>query len=84
MSLKFDDGEPIKVRLSAVFRAAVGGLADEDIDLWAARIEDGWLLADYREANGDIRRYAVPQQHVVYVRQLMPQEVVQEPQQSGG
>lgn len=68
--MKFRTDSPIDVRLSAVFRTAVGWPTDSDIPLWAASIEDGWLLADYRESNGDIRRYAIPPEHVIYVRQL--------------
>lgn len=77
--MKFDQRAPIDVRLSATFRAALGGLPDADIPLWAATIEDGWLLADYKEQSGDIRRYAIPPEHVIYVRQLLPSTSVTEP-----
>jgi hypothetical protein len=83
--MKFNTGAAIEVRLSAAFRAAIGMQQDADIQLWGAELgAGGWLLADYREANGDIRRYAVPPGHVIYVRQLMPQEITQAPQQTGG
>lgn len=77
--MKFRTDTPIDVRLSATARTALGGLPDADIPLWGAEIEGGWLLADYKEANGGIRRYAVPSEHVIYVRQLLPEQTAPEP-----
>jgi len=77
--MKFLTDASIDVRLSAVARTAVGWPTDTDIPLWAASIEDGWLLADFKEANGDIRRYAIPPEHVVYVRQTQTPSTAQAP-----
>lgn len=71
---------PLDVRLSAAFCAAVGVDPNTDIPLWAATLEAGWLLADYREGDGGIRRYAIPAEHVIYVRQSQAASTIPAPQ----
>jgi len=78
--MQFLTEQPIDVRLSATFTAAVGVAANTDIPLWKATLENGWLLADYREGDGSIRRYAIPSEHVIYVRQSQAASTLPEPQ----
>lgn len=77
--MKFQTERPIDVRLSAEFLTAVGLPPGADVPLWAAEIEGGWLLADYRNGDGTITRYAVPAEHVIYVRQSVAEQVAPAP-----
>lgn len=77
--MKFQTENPIQVRLSATFLTAVGLPAATDVPLYGAAVEDGWLLADYRNGDGTITRYAVPPEHVIYVRQTQAESVAQAP-----
>lgn len=75
----FIAGQPVLVRLSAAARTALG-VPDTEIQLYAANTVDGWLRADYREANGDITRYFLPPESVLYLKQLQPQSNPSQPQ----
>lgn len=68
----FLDTAPVLIRLAPAARAALG-VADADIQLKSATIRDGWLLAIYQDpGNGDVTKYLLPPDQVLYLRQLQP------------
>lgn len=69
-AVKFLHGLPISVRLTPAANTALG-IPDADVALYAAAMDDGWLLADYRDASGNVTRYALPPGSVVYVKQAL-------------
>ena len=70
VTLPFVTTKPILVRLAAVTATALGLPAATDVQLFACALVDGWLQADFRETNGDITRYVLPSESLLYVKQL--------------
>ena len=61
MALHFVTGKPIQAKVTWI---------TTEVPLWAAQLTDsGWLLADFKEADGSLTRYAVPPASVTYVKQ---------------
>lgn len=70
--MKFANGQPVLIRLASAAATALN--APGDIPLVGATMEDGWILADYKNPDGSVTRYALPPDSVLYVKQDLSAE----------
>lgn len=72
--MKFAGGQPVLIQLTTPTATALG--VTGEVPLVGAILEDGWLLADYRNPDGSVTRYALPPDSVLYVKQNLTADQV--------